>query len=510
MVGRQGVVCYICGREFGSKSITIHEPQCMKKWHAENNNLPKRLRRPAPQKPQLLPSMNGDGSRNSWNEAAWQSAQSNLIPCPNCGRTFNPDRLEVHQRSCHLNGPAKSHDSFLGSGDKRPRSRAKTATLKQPTVLGAGDMIDVAANPFPLSKRGATERNQTVRPKTVTLSKRRSLSVSQTNLTMAPPPKKSAHAMHRRPQFVVCYICGREFTNASLPIHEPQCLEKWKVQNAQLPKHQRRPVPKKPSPEMALGASGNYNVDAKMNELAMESYAANLVPCARCGRTFASDRIGVHERICLKMKHPPKPASSDGPSPARGPHARRGTYIIAKGGQIITNTNQAGPSQLPQVSGRQAGQRPQPQPKPIEKPKPVEPKFVFCYICGRQFTDASLPIHEPQCLKKWEVENKKLPPEHHKPAPQKPQALGTGSKMTRSVPQSKFTTWLKQKEFFIYIYLHTYQLRNPVENCSRQGPIATDLNKYTSRFKSWEHFHSLTSGKRHYKIALHCLKVTLC
>jgi hypothetical protein len=47
------VVCYICGREYGTKSISIHEPQCLKKWHNENNLLPKELRRPEPKKPEV-------------------------------------------------------------------------------------------------------------------------------------------------------------------------------------------------------------------------------------------------------------------------------------------------------------------------------------------------------------------------------------------------------------------------------------------------------------------------
>lgn len=34
------------------------------------------------------------------NEAAWQSAQSQLVACDTCGRTFLPDRLLVHQKSC--------------------------------------------------------------------------------------------------------------------------------------------------------------------------------------------------------------------------------------------------------------------------------------------------------------------------------------------------------------------------------------------------------------------------
>ena len=45
------VICYICGREFGTKSIDIHEPQCLKKWHNENDQLPKNMRRPEPKKP---------------------------------------------------------------------------------------------------------------------------------------------------------------------------------------------------------------------------------------------------------------------------------------------------------------------------------------------------------------------------------------------------------------------------------------------------------------------------
>lgn len=47
------VVCYICGREYGTKSISIHEPQCLKKWHNENNLLPKELRRQEPKKPEV-------------------------------------------------------------------------------------------------------------------------------------------------------------------------------------------------------------------------------------------------------------------------------------------------------------------------------------------------------------------------------------------------------------------------------------------------------------------------
>ena len=33
-------------------------------------------------------------------EAQWQAAKANLVPCRNCQRRFAPDRLGVHERVC--------------------------------------------------------------------------------------------------------------------------------------------------------------------------------------------------------------------------------------------------------------------------------------------------------------------------------------------------------------------------------------------------------------------------
>ncbi|ESO10555.1 hypothetical protein HELRODRAFT_71835, partial [Helobdella robusta] len=48
------------------------------------------------------------------------------------------------------------------------------------------------------------------------------------------------------PEMCFCYICGNQYTIASLPIHEKQCLAKWKIVNSKLPKHLKRFLPKKP------------------------------------------------------------------------------------------------------------------------------------------------------------------------------------------------------------------------------------------------------------------------
>ena len=138
----------------------------------------------------------------------------------------------------------------------------------------------------------------------------------------------------------------------------------------------RRPVPKKPKVVPISGSKdGQYNVDA-MNEAAYEAAKSNLVPCDLCGRKFAQDRITTHQRICTKVGG----MKSVG---ATRPGTSDGSQMAANGGNAGSNGETKSPPKTP---------------KPAR-----QPKFVFCYICGRQFTDASLPIHEPQCLQKWEV-----------------------------------------------------------------------------------------------------------
>uniref|UniRef100_A0A0K0F316 Zinc finger protein 474 (inferred by orthology to a human protein) n=1 Tax=Strongyloides venezuelensis TaxID=75913 RepID=A0A0K0F316_STRVS len=99
--------CYICGREFGSKSISIHEPKCLEKWRFENDKKPKNQRLREPKKPEIITNSEGEIDVVATNEAAWKQALENLTPCPYCGRKFKHDRLEVHNRSCTKEKPCK-------------------------------------------------------------------------------------------------------------------------------------------------------------------------------------------------------------------------------------------------------------------------------------------------------------------------------------------------------------------------------------------------------------------
>lgn len=115
-------VCYICGKQFGLHSIAVHEPQCLKKWQIENGKLPKHLQRPEPKRKETV---NADGSLdiNAANAAAIESANAQLIPCENCGRTFQPDRLPVHQKSC------KPKDGGAAFNTRQPSTSYKSVSV---------------------------------------------------------------------------------------------------------------------------------------------------------------------------------------------------------------------------------------------------------------------------------------------------------------------------------------------------------------------------------------------
>ncbi|KAJ9574947.1 hypothetical protein L9F63_007886, partial [Diploptera punctata] len=155
---------------------------------------------------------------------------ANLVPCENCGRTFNPDRLEVHQRSC------------------RPTGQPKRSNMQEQESDGASTPVKV-------------------------------------------------------PPAVYCYICGKMFGTRSIGIHEPQCLEKWRLENDKLPAQQRRPEPMKPQSRVTASSKARPAPlpppppPQKDPELAA---APHTMDCYLCGREFDTRVLNRHEDQCIK------------------------------------------------------------------------------------------------------------------------------------------------------------------------------------------------------------------
>ncbi|KAJ3254976.1 hypothetical protein HK103_006678 [Boothiomyces macroporosus] len=100
------IICYICGREYGSKSIDIHEKNCMEKWEKQQRELPKNLRTARPQKPVPLPGLpDKSQDKQAYNDAAFNEyANNSRVECEVCHRKFAPDSLVKHARACKPGG----------------------------------------------------------------------------------------------------------------------------------------------------------------------------------------------------------------------------------------------------------------------------------------------------------------------------------------------------------------------------------------------------------------------
>ena len=53
----KALMCYICGREYGTASLEIHLRTCKKKWDVEQEKKPIRERRPCPTAPENFDQM---------------------------------------------------------------------------------------------------------------------------------------------------------------------------------------------------------------------------------------------------------------------------------------------------------------------------------------------------------------------------------------------------------------------------------------------------------------------
>ena len=130
---------------------------------------------------------------DNYNDAAFKNYnEKGLMPCPNCARTFLPDRLEIHLRSCNKKyGIAAEEDKSKSMGAK--------------SLGGPGRNMGGASSAAALSS-----------------------------------------TVPKRPKTLVCYICGREYGTSSLEIHLKTCKKKWLQEEELKPKHERRPLPPTP------------------------------------------------------------------------------------------------------------------------------------------------------------------------------------------------------------------------------------------------------------------------
>ncbi|XP_044735671.1 zinc finger protein 474-like [Chrysoperla carnea] len=299
------LTCYLCGKEFGSSSLHLHEAKCFERWERENSKLPPNLRREPPQKPK------DNLSTDEWNAAAWKASQSTLIPCENCGRTFQPDRLEVHQRSCRPGKPTTPSNGWTSPGRSGGpptvdcyicgrKFGTRSINIHEPQCLkkwhAQNDLLPPNERLKPPVKTDnlPSSPSQT-RINSASTSAPRGTSFDTLNNIKKRPESSTTPTKRVTRRTLACYLCGREYIPSSLKIHEPQCLKKWRMENAKLPPSQRRKEPTKPDIVFTDKGHIDYNATADEN---WKTHISQLVPCSKCSRTFFPDRVTVHENSC--------------------------------------------------------------------------------------------------------------------------------------------------------------------------------------------------------------------
>jgi zinc-finger of a C2HC-type len=106
------IICHICGRDYGTKSIQIHEPKCMQEWERTQASLPRSLRKPLPVRDKELPSE--PSAIASYNDSAFQDYKQNtLVACKVCNRRFLPSSLERHAKVCEPGGYFERHSPVV-------------------------------------------------------------------------------------------------------------------------------------------------------------------------------------------------------------------------------------------------------------------------------------------------------------------------------------------------------------------------------------------------------------
>merc|ERR1712168_553735 len=70
------------------------------------------------------------------NQMAFESSQEQLIPCDFCGRTFLPDRLQAHNKSCTIDNPMRRREEVSQQAEQRLRTHQmeRQRNLKQQVV----------------------------------------------------------------------------------------------------------------------------------------------------------------------------------------------------------------------------------------------------------------------------------------------------------------------------------------------------------------------------------------
>ena len=349
------ITCHLCGREFGSASIGIHQKQCQQKLlvrHATGTD--SKVKKPLLPELHLSPRLKHseasckEHTNTSLASLSWEPFS---CKCQFCGCKYGKHSVAIHEGRCPQNPlvqkqqntgvrqkdskvsgqPMIRHSASIVSKSldvefispheisPPPRPEVNFSSL-QLNAVNAGHSVpcehcgkEIAANRVVVHSRTCKPSSQMTTENITFPTLPRVLRTESGSSTVSEP---ESHAkVVNKPSSVVCYICGREYGTRSIAIHEPQCLKKWKIANTQLPINYKNPLPRKLDNKLKLVRVASTENSMTVQRLPqgreipdeiVEGYFQHcyaefekeLLPCKKCGRTFAPERHVKHIAKC--------------------------------------------------------------------------------------------------------------------------------------------------------------------------------------------------------------------
>ncbi len=309
----RAIFCYICGQGYGTQSIMIHVKACQKKWAIQQETLPPERRRKCPNPPSEFLKLTGQSKMtgeeiDELNEVGFgHYKETALEACANCNRTFNADAFTRHQRICTASNPlnplpaknlgeARSvkRVSYRDAEDGYGVSLAKPPSkVLSSTTNGGGSIKSGLPSGLKQPTKQITKTLENPIKKVISskMNKMDNDFGSAEDMGYAPAPP--------RPNM------GTVVAKKPAPRVEPSKPEpKGSISGP-------KPTNSKPSSSAfdeikPKGAGMNANFDRILAMAEKQEASLNLTPCAKCGRTFASDRISKHQKVCKVNAKPKK------------------------------------------------------------------------------------------------------------------------------------------------------------------------------------------------------------
>lgn len=359
----KAVTCYICGRGYGTKSIGIHLKNCEQKWNIEQEQKPKKDRRPCPQPPKNFNKVLGKENINRKdleelnNEAFNEYNETALEKCQICGRTFNSESMKVHRRICTIEKPFK------------PAPGRQVIQAKPPTLEPIPQKGLAASGP----PRGGTSEPPRKDPKAAPSG----------------PPREGGSPNPRRTTQTSNFVIFRpgnshvqEKAGSPKPEKDTFKLAKKKSLEFKLkapPKAEfRPPQPAQPDP---------------VEDMEEFDDSAPKEACAKCGREFNSDRLDKHQKVC-KVNLKPKKVRLFHKPPSKSELEKKEPKGVPAWKQqhqdLVNNMKYMRKMKAIEESGGDIRSLPPPPPS-------QNPGFQECPFCARKFAKESFERHTNVC-----------------------------------------------------------------------------------------------------------------